>query len=98
MRRMRACSANLQMVLEPDQVIAAGPEVLLAQLNHSVGPAAGARIGQPHRFHGTEAQRIAAAARQLLERQTGLEERRVVFGDVRGHGCAASSASTKASY
>ena len=54
--------AELQMVLEADQVEAIGAQVLLPELHGGPGTAAGARIDQTHGLHRTEAQRIAAAA------------------------------------
>ena len=54
--------AELQMVLEADQVEAIGAQVLLPELHGGPGTAAGTRIDQTHGLHGAEAQRIAAAA------------------------------------
>ena len=71
------------MVLEAHEVEALGAQVFLAELHHGVGPAAGARIGEAHGLHGAEAQRVAAAARQFLDGQAGLEVRRRVLRDVR---------------
>ena len=65
--------AELEMVLEADQVVAVGAQVLLAQLHHGPGRLAGARIAQAHRLHGAEAQRVAAAAGQHLDGQAAFE-------------------------
>ncbi len=65
--------APLHVVLEPDQVVGIVAQVLLPQLDHRVGLFAGARIAQPDRLHGAEAQSIAAAVRDLLDRQASLE-------------------------
>ena len=78
--------AELHVVLKSDQVEALGAQIFLAKLHHGPGTASGARIVQAHRLHGTEAQRVAAAARDLLDRQAGLEVAGVVFGNVRGDG------------
>ena len=78
--------AELHMVLESDQVEALGAQIFLAKLHDGPGTASGARVVQAHRLHGTEAQRVAAAARDLLDRQAGLEVAGVVFGNVGGDG------------
>ena len=65
--------AELHMVLEADQVEALGAQILLAELHHGPGTPAGARIVEAHRLHGAEAQGVAAAARDLLDGQAGLE-------------------------
>ena len=75
--------AELQMILKSDQVEALGAQILLAQLHDGPRTPAGARIGEAHRLHRSEAQRVAAAARDLLDRQARLEIRRVVLRDVR---------------
>ena len=78
--------AELHMVLESHQVEALGAQILLAKLHDGPGTASGARIVQAHRLHGAEAQRVAAAARDLLDRQAGLEVAGIVFGNVGGDG------------
>src|ERR1022692_2739789 len=65
--------AELQMVLEADQVEAIGAQVFLAELHGGPGTAARARIDQSHGLHGAEAQRIAAAAGEFLDRQASFE-------------------------
>ena len=66
------------MILKTHQVVAVGAQILLAQLHHGIGPMAGARIDQAHRFHRTKPQRVASAARYLLDGQAGFEKRDVV--------------------
>src|SRR4051812_13562393 len=63
------------MVLKADQVIARRPQVLLTKLNNSVGSPTCARILEADRFQRSETKRVAAARRQLFDRETGLEER-----------------------
>ncbi len=65
--------AELQVVLKADQVVGVGAQIFLAQLHHGVGHVAGARIAQAHRLHRAEAQGVAAAARDLFDRQAALE-------------------------
>ena len=76
--------AESQVILKAHQVVAVGAQILLAKLDGGVGTAAGARVGQPHRLHGTEAQGVAAAAGDLFDGQAGFEVRRVVR-DMRFH-------------
>ena len=78
--------AELHVVLKSDQVEALGAQIFLAKLHDGPGTAAGARVVEAHRLHGAEAQRVAAAARDLLDRQAGLEVAGVVFGNVGGDG------------
>ena len=70
--------APLQLRLKPDEAVVIGGEVVLPQLDDGVRPSAGARIGQPGRLHRPEPQRVDAAVRHHLDRQTPLEELRVV--------------------
>ena len=65
--------AEFQVVLEADQVVAVGAEVLLAKLDDGVGPAAGPGVGEADRLHGAEAERVAAAAGGLFDGETALE-------------------------
>ena len=65
--------AEAHVILESHQVEAARARVFAAKLHHGVGPAAGARIGQSHRLHRPEAQRVASAPRDLFDRQAGFE-------------------------
>jgi hypothetical protein len=66
--------APLQLRLTPDEAEMVRGEVVLAQLQHRVRPAAGARVHQAHRLHRTEAQRVLPAFRHHLDRQAPLEE------------------------
>src|SRR5580700_10190315 len=77
--------AELQVILEADQVVTFGAQVFLAQLYHGVGPAASSRIAQTHGLHRTKTQRVATAARDLLDGEAGFKERRIVR-DVRRNG------------
>src|SRR5579872_1805374 len=80
--------AESQMVLKADQVIAIGSQVLLPKLDHGPRSAPRSRIVEPHGFHGTETQSVAAAAGQLLDRQAGFEERRAIFFNMRRYALA----------
>ena len=53
-------------------------EVVLPELDAGVRLAPGARIGQAHRLHRPEPQRVHAAPRHHLDRQAPLEELRIV--------------------
>ena len=44
--------AELEMVLEADEVVAVGAEVFLAELDDGVGRLTGARVGRPTGFMG----------------------------------------------
>jgi len=72
-RRIRCLLAELEMVLKAYHIVGIGTQVLLPELYHSVGHLSGARIAQADRLHRTEAQRIAAAAGNLFNRQAALE-------------------------
>src|ERR1700738_5140751 len=61
------------MVLESDEVVAVGAEVLLAELHDGVGPAASLRIGEADGLHGAEAQGVAAAAGGLFDGEAAFE-------------------------
>ncbi len=67
-----------QVVLEADQVVAVRAQILLPQLHGRIRPPAGARIGQAHRLHRTETQRVAPAPRDLLDGEAGFEVRCVI--------------------
>ena len=49
-----------------------------AKLHDGVGVATRARVAQPHRLHRSEAQRLAPAARHLLDGHAPLEVRHLV--------------------
>jgi hypothetical protein len=51
---------EFQMILEPDQVITIGAQILLAKLDDGVGSAPGSRIVKAHGLHRAETQRVAA--------------------------------------
>ena len=65
--------AELEVVLEADEVVAVGAEVLLAKLDDGVGPAAGLGIGEADGLHGAEAEGVAAAAGGLFDGQAAFE-------------------------
>src|ERR1700716_116319 len=62
--------AVLQVILEADEVVAVGAEVLLTELDDGVGPAAGLRVGEADGFHGAEAEGVAATAGGLFDGET----------------------------
>ena len=70
--------APLHLGLEADEAEVIAGEVVLPQLHARVRLAPGARIGQAHRLHRPEPQRVDAAPGHHLDRQTPLEELRVV--------------------
>ena len=70
--------APLHLGLEPDEAEVIAGERILPELHARVRLAPGARIGQPHRLHRPEPQRVDAAPRHHLDWQTALEELRVV--------------------
>ena len=70
--KIRFCSPYL-MALEPDDVVSAGHQILQPQLHTGVRLSPRARI-EPDGLHRPEAQRVAAASRDLFYRQTALEE------------------------
>src|ERR1700733_3804081 len=61
------------MVLEADEVVAVGTEVLLAKLDAGVGPAAGLGVGEADGLHGAEAEGIAATAGGLFDGEAAFE-------------------------
>ena len=65
--------SELEMILKSDQVVGVGAQVLLAQLHDGIRSFARAWIAQSHRLHRSEAQSIAAAARDLFDRETAFE-------------------------
>jgi hypothetical protein len=65
--------AELEVVLEADEVVAVGAQVLLAQLHDGVGPAAGLGVGEADGLHGAEAEGVAAAAGGLFDGQAAFE-------------------------
>ena len=75
--------AELEVVLEAYEVVAVGAEVLLAELDYGVGPAAGLGVGEAYGLHGAEAEGVAAAAGGLFDGEAAFEvlERRGVRGE-----------------
>ena len=71
--------AELQMILEADEVVAVGAEVFLAKLDDGVRPATGLGIGEADGLHWAEAEGVAAAAGGLFDGKAAFEvlERRV---------------------
>ena len=70
--------APLHLRLEADEAEVVARKVVLSELHAGVRLAPGARIGQAHRLHRPEPQRVDAAARHHLDRQAPLEEFRIV--------------------
>src|SRR5258708_19247458 len=64
---------KFQVILEADEVIRVGAQVLLPQLDCCVGDAAGPRIFQSNRLHWSEAQSIASAPCNLFDGKAALE-------------------------
>ena len=67
-------SAPFDLRLEADEAEVIAGEIVLPQLHGGVGLPSGARIDQPDRLHRTEAERVVAAMRHHLDRQTAFEE------------------------
>ena len=88
---------HFHLRLEADDVEVIVGEVFLAQLHDRVRPLAGARMFEADRLHRTEAQRVDAARRDLLDRQAAFEVRRLLEV-VQRKSSADSSAATNASY
>ncbi len=65
--------AELEVVLEADEVVGVGAEVFLAELDGGVGPAAGLGVGEAGGLHGAEAQGVAAAAGGLFDGKAAFE-------------------------
>ena len=65
--------AELEVVLEADEVVAVGAEVFLAELDDGVGPAAGFGVGEADGLHGAEAEGVAAAAGGLFDGEAAFE-------------------------
>jgi len=77
--------AVLELGLEADHVPQGSERIVLAQLDHRIGPAASARIVEPDRFHRPVAQGFAAALRHHLDRHAAFEIGRVLFPLVERH-------------
>jgi len=65
--------APFQVILEADEVVAVGAQILFAQLNDGPRSLAGARIAQADGLHGAESQSVAAAAGEDFNRQAAFE-------------------------
>ncbi len=70
--------AELQMVLETDEVVAIGEQVFLAKLHNRPRLSPIARITQPNRFHWPVAQRVTTPSRELFDWQTSFEVHRLL--------------------
>ena len=69
---------NAQPRLAPDDVPHAPRAILHAELHYGPRAPARARIGEPDRSHGAEAQRVGAPLRDLLDGHAPLEVRHLV--------------------
>ena len=66
--------AVLHLGLEADDVVERAQLVVAAQLHHRIGlHIRPVRVGQPHRLHRAEAQRLAPAFGHHLDRQAAVE-------------------------
>ena len=66
--------APLQLRLKAHQAEVIAGERVLTQLHDGIRTAPGSRIGEAHRLHRPEAQRVVAAMRHHFDRQAALEE------------------------
>src|SRR5215210_750741 len=66
------------MVLEADEVVGVGHQILLPELDDGVWRPSVARVCEPDGFHRPEPERVHAPARKLLNRQTRLEPARLL--------------------
>jgi len=65
--------AELEVVLEADEVVAVGAQIFLAELHDGPGVFAGAGIAQAYGLHGAEAEGVAAAAGQHFDGQAAFK-------------------------
>ena len=73
--RQHACLLTpLQLRLKADQAEMVAGNVVLPQLHGGIRRPPGPRIDEADGFHRPEAQRVAAAMRHHLDRQTAFEE------------------------
>ena len=63
----------LEVILEAYEVVGVGAEVLLAELDAGVGPAASFRVGEADGLHRAEAEGVAASAGGLFDGETAFE-------------------------
>ncbi len=89
--------AELEVVLEADEVVGVGAQVLLAKLDDGVGNVSGVRIAQADGLHGTEAQGVGSAAGDLFDGQAAFEVW-ALSQSWASAGVAAARAAMKASY
>src|SRR5438270_13641491 len=66
------------MILEADEVVGVGHQILLPELYRRVGLTACARVTESHGFHRPEAQRVAPAPREFFDGETRLEPARLL--------------------
>ena len=77
--------AMLELGLEADDIPQGRADIVLAQLNHRIGPAAGLRIVQPDAFERPVAQGLGPALGHHLDRHAALEIGRVLFPFLERH-------------
>ena len=65
--------AELQVILESDNVVAGLHQIFLAKLDHRVRPSSGDRVFQSHRPHRTEPKRFVPPSCQFFNRKTGFK-------------------------
>ena len=65
---------ELQVRLEPDEVVARALRVFRAQLQRGPGTSSRARVGEPDRFQRPETRRVTARAGDLLDGLARLEQ------------------------
>ena len=70
--------APFDLGLKPHEAVVIPGQIVLPQLHRGIGLPACPRIDETDRFHRPEAQRVDAAVRHDLDRQTALEESLVV--------------------
>src|SRR5215208_898363 len=66
------------MILEADEVVGVGHQILLPELHARVRLTPRPRVSQTHRLHRPVAQRIDPAPREFFYRQTSLEPARLL--------------------
>ena len=66
--------APFELRLKSHQAVVIAGQVVLAKLHGRIRRAAGARIHEADRLHGPEPQRVLAAMRHHLDRQTPFEK------------------------
>src|ERR1700753_1619293 len=66
------------MILEADEVVGVGHQILLTKLHGGVWLLSRARVAKADGLHRPEPQRVAPAPREFFERQTSLEPARIL--------------------